>query len=79
MTAATTPTTITLADVRAGWLPGGRRSPACAESTGLWATSGVSDDTPLNTLLAWWTHARAIELARADGAGPCCGAVAWLC
>jgi len=72
---------ITLADVRAGWLPEGqRRAPACSagESLALWAASGLADDTPLETLLAWWTPERAIELARAD-AGPQCGAVAWVC
>jgi len=84
MTRLTSPPIVTLADVRRGWLPEGRRrAPACAESAVLWVVSaqdsGLADDTPLEALLAWWTPKRAIELARADGARDRLGAVAWLC
>jgi len=84
VTRLTSPPIVTLADVRRGWLPEGRRrAPACAESAVLWVVSaqdsGLADDTPLEALLAWWTPKRAIELARADGARDRLGAVAWLC
>ena len=66
---------LTLADLREGRGPQGV---PCAESDELWGLIDLADSTTLSELREWWTVERAVELSRADGAGPRVGAVAWV-